>query len=101
RDLDGRGRPFRVERRIELEEPGLAFAIPRGEARVSARRLFPDHHPLRRIGWWADNRTARELFGRDRARADPVREPARIRHLVNGVDVLGPLARGLRAGNDE
>ena len=42
-----------------------------------------------------------ELLDRDRRRADPVREPARVRHLVDRVDVLRARARRLVARRDE
>ena len=46
-------------------------------------------------------RAAHDLVGGDRRRADPVGEPARVRHLVDRVDVLRARAGRLVAGGDE
>ena len=62
---------------------------------MHARRLFPDHDPFRRVGRRADVRTARDLLGGHPRRADSVREPAGIGHLVNRVDVLSARPEGV------
>ena len=100
-DGDGARRAFRVVRRIELEKPRLALRVPCREARMHASGLLARENPPRRIGRRADVGAARHLLGRDRGRSNPVGEPVRIRHLVDGVDVLRTHARRLVIRRDE
>ena len=96
----GRGR-LGVVRRVELEEPGLTVGVPGRDAGVAARGLLPDDDPARRIRRGPDVGTTDNLVDRERSRPDAVGEPARVRELVDGVDVLRAPARGLASGQRE
>src|SRR5262245_62994096 len=58
------------------------------------RGLFTHDDPARRVRWGALDGTTDDVVNRERPRADPVREPARVGHLVDGVDIAGPYSRG-------
>jgi hypothetical protein len=94
-------RAFVVIRRIELQEPRLALRVPCGESGMHAGGFLTGENPFRRIRRRAHVGTARHLLGCDRGRPNPVGKPVRVRHFVDRVDVLRPLARRLVIRRDE
>jgi hypothetical protein len=100
-DHRSRRRGVRVVRRVELEEPGLTAGVPGRDARVTARCLLPPDGPARRIRRGSVHGATDNLVDRERFRPDAVGEPARVRDLVDRVDVLRPHAGRLMAGQGE
>ena len=78
------GHPFGVEG----HEPGLLLPVLHREPGREACRFRPAHRPRARDGAGPDQRTADRFVDRHRTRADPVGEPARVRQLVDRVQVL-------------
>ena len=86
---------------VEGEEPDLTFLVPDREPGRGARRLRPDDRPapgrgpINRVG------AARQLGDRNRSGVHAVREPARVRHFVDRIQVLRPNVRRGVAGPRE
>ena len=95
------GGRLRVPGGVEGHEPEVAVVGPPHEARGRPGALQAGDHPallvhaVERVG------AAQQLGDRDGPRQYPVGEPARVRHLVDGVDVLRADARGRPAGPRE
>ena len=83
---------------VEAEEPDQSFFITDREPGCGAGCLRPDDGPAPRRGSVDRVGAARHLGNRDRLGVDAVREPARIRHLVDRVQVLRPDVRRRVAG---
>ncbi len=88
RDGDRGGRRLRVALRIEAEEPDAALAVFGGEPRREARGLRADQRPAAGRRRCIGDLSFDDLLDSQVVRVDPVREPARIRNLVDRVDIL-------------
>ena len=88
RDRDRGGRRHRVLAPVEADEPHDALFIPGGEPRRHAGALAANDGPLSGRGAVGRQRTAPDIVGGQRLRVNAIGEPAGVRHLVGGVDVL-------------
>src|SRR5206468_10621419 len=79
----------------------FAVRVSRGEARIHAGRLLTNDRPLLRRRRPARVGPARDLLSRDLRGAKAIGEPARIRYLVNRVDVEGACVRRRTSLDDE
>ena len=100
-DEDGGGRRLGEAGRVKRDEPQLAAGVAHGEPGRKPRLLGRHDHP-------APRRRPAAALGPDggfvdchRPRHDAVGEPARVRHLVDGVHVAGAHVERLVAGASE
>ncbi len=92
-DHFGAGGHRAVAGRIELEEPALPGGVLDGESGRHAVALRRGDRPGARRRAAARVRSPGHVLGRQRVMAGAVGEPARVRHFVDGVDVLRPRRR--------
>src|SRR4029450_5875038 len=93
-DLDDRGCRNLVVVAVEGHEPGFALLVANGETGGDTGGLGANHRPFAGRRPVAGVGPAGDLFDRYGLRVNPVGEPARVRHLVDGVDVLRADVRG-------
>ena len=95
------GRHGRIAWRVELDEPDLPCGIAHGEPRHHAIVLGRNHRPAARRRAGAGPRPLDEFVDRDGYGPQPVREPRRVRHFIDRVEVLRADVRRLVAGPRE
>ena len=95
----GAGAQFRLTGRVELEEIAVAADVGDRESRGDAVRLAADG-PGAGLRPRIVAGPAEHLVGGERAGADAVGEPARVRYLVDRIDALGA-AHGRKPGPSE
>ena len=93
-----RGRRDGIAARVHREKPDVSRLVAHREAGRGSSGLGADDRPLAGSRALDGVRAARQLVDRQRLRVDAVGEPARVRHLVNRVDVLRANIRRRIAG---
>ena len=93
RDDHRAGRALRVRGRVERDEPGLAAGVESSEPRGEPRRLLANDHPFLRCWRRPDVGSADDIVDGHRAASNSIREPARVGHLVDSIDVARAFVR--------
>ena len=91
------GRHGRIAWRVELDEPDLPRGIAHREPRHHAIVLGRNHRPAARRRAGSGSRAFDEFINRDGYGPQPVREPRRVRHFIDRVEVLRADVRRLVA----
>ena len=98
---DCAGRGLREPVRVERDEPRLPLRVVHGESGRKPGFLGSRHRPRSRRWAVAGQRASHHIGGRQFVDANAVREPARIGHFIDGIDVARLHDRCSRTGIGE